>query len=1244
MSTHRSPSSAISSSSSFASPRALRSGQTEHRLGLVDVAVGRRRGRVLRNSTAVQQPGGAVVALPGVNAHQEPQRRPRRIVQMPPAKPSYLDAARERVVIFDGAFGTYMQQEGLTADDFGGPALEGCNEILVLTRPDLVTKMHEDFFKVGVDVVETATFGAFAVPLGEYDIADKTYEINLKAAQLAREVADGYGRYVAGSVGPGTKFASLGQIRFAELRDAYEEQCRGLLEGGVDLLLIETQFDLLGLKAGVVGARRAMAAMGREVPLQVQVTVELTGRMLPGTEIAAALCVIDSMRADVVGLNCATGPAEMTEHLRHLSQHSRMPISCIPNAGLPSVVDGKMHYDLTPEQLADYHHRFITELGVHVVGGCCGTTPEHLRAVVEKCANLTPKVRAPEHEPGAASIYSFTPFAQDITYLSIGERTNANGSRKFRDAMLDADWDSCVQMAREQEKEGAHVLDVCVDYVGRDGALDMDEIASRFATQATVPLVLDSTESPVLEAGLQWLGGRAILNSANLEDGEGEGTRFDRVMNLAREYGAAVICLLIDEEGQARDVEWKMRVAHRIHELATTRYGLESSDLIFDALTFPLSTGGEDLRGDGMATIEAIRRIKAELPGVSTVLGLSNVSFGLKPAARHVLNSVFLNECRAAGLDSAIVHAARIMPLNRIPDEQVQVCLDLIYDRRDEAKAYDPLQALMALFEDVETTATVKEDRSDWSLERRLSQRIIDGDRDGLTGDLDAALASGITALDIINDVLLEGMKVVGELFGSGQMQLPFVLQSAETMKASVAYLEPHMEKVEGAGKGSIVLATVKGDVHDIGKNLVDIILTNNGYEVHNLGIKVSITEMIDKALEVKADAIGMSGLLVKSTLIMRDNLEELNSRGLSEIPILLGGAALTRSYVERDLRDVYEGRLFYGKDAFEGLNVMDRLGAVRRGTTEDDPDWGRVPSESRVPSRASLGLTESADSAAVAVPARSPEVEDDNEIFVPPFTGSRVAKGLAIDDIAAYVNETALFRNQWGYRPEDGEDDAAFKERIRPVLREELAKAKAGDLLQPAVVYGYFPASGDGNDLVIWEDESRDRELARLSFPRQSKAPFLCISDFVRPIETSEVDYVAFHIVTMGPAVSEATAKLFADDRYNEYLHLHGLGVEMAEALAEYWHHRIREEWGFADEDGPSLAGLFRQQYRGGRYSWGYPACPDLEDNTKVLELLDGERIGLVCSEETGYQYQPEQTTSAIILHHPKAKYFVAR
>ncbi|MHB8672020.1 MAG: homocysteine S-methyltransferase family protein, partial [Acidimicrobiales bacterium] len=710
---------------------------------------------------------------------------------------------RERVVIFDGATGTNLQLRELSAEDFGGAALEGCNEILVATRPDVVADLHASFLDVGVDVVETDTFGAFSTVLAEYDLAERAHELNLTAARLAREVASGYStsdrpRWVAGSMGPGTKFPSLGQIRYAELREVYEVQAAGLLEGGVDLFIVETVFDLLQAKAAIAGCRRAMAAAGREVPVQVQVTIELTGRMLPGTEIGAALSALGALRPDVLGLNCATGPAEMGEHLRHLSQHSPFPISCIPNAGLPSVVEGRMHYDLTPAQLADYHARFVSELGVSVVGGCCGTTPDHLKAVVERCASLTPAERAPVLEPGAASIYTAVPFAQETSFLVVGERTNANGSRAFRDAMLRTDWDACTAMAREQIKEGAHVLDVCVDYVGRDGAADMDELARRFATQASVPLVLDSTEPAVMEAGLAWIGGRAVLNSANLEDGFAPGSRLDRVFRLAGEYGAAVICLLIDEEGQARDVEWKLRVAHRIHDLATGSYGLQPSDLIFDALTFPLSTGGDDLRGDGMATIEAIRRIKAELPGVFTVLGVSNVSFGLKPVVRHVLNSVFLHECVEAGLDAAIVHAARIMPLNRIDEEHRQICLDLIHDRR--RPGYDPLQALLAAFAEVTEEAVEREDRSGWPVDERLKHRIIDGDRDGMEADLDVALGEGRPALDIVNDVLLEGMKVVGELFASGEMQLPFVLQSAEAMKAAVAHLEPHMEKVEGGG------------------------------------------------------------------------------------------------------------------------------------------------------------------------------------------------------------------------------------------------------------------------------------------------------------------------------------------------------------------------------------------------------------------------------------------------------------
>ncbi len=861
------------------------------------------------------------------------------------AEHPFLAALQERVLVFDGAFGTWMQGHDLGPDDFGGEALDGCNEMLVLTRPDLVTQMHESFFAVGVDAVETATFGAFPLVLKEYDIADKTLEINRRAAEMAREVASSFStpdrpRFVIGSMGPGTRLPSLGQIPYEELRAGYELQVDGLIAGGTDVLLIETVYDLLQAKAAINGARAAMRSAGVLLPIMVQVTVETTGRMLVGSEIGAALTALEAMQPDVIGMNCATGPAEMTEHLRYLSQHARTFISSLPNAGLPSVVDGHTHYDLTPDALAEAHERFVGEFGVNIVGGCCGTTPEHLRQVVDRLGEARPPiVRTPEHEPGCSSIYSHVPFHQELAYLAVGERTNANGSRKFRDAMLEADWDTCVQMAREQVKEGAHVLDVCVDYVGRDGTLDMDEVAGRFATQASLPLVFDSTEPQVVEAGLRHHGGKAILNSANLEEGEGEGKRMDRVFKLAREYGAAVICLTIDEEGQARTAEWKLRVAKRIYDLAVDKYGIEPTDLIFDALTFPLSTGDDDLRRDAMETIEAIKRIKTELPGASTILGLSNVSFGLKPVARHVLNSVFLHECREAGLDAAIVHAARIVPLNRVDERQREVALDLIYDRRRDD--YDPLTEFMGLFDGVEAGAIEKEDRSGWPIEERLKHRIIDGDRDELEAALDEQLTTR-PPLEIVNDVLLEGMKVVGELFATGEMQLPFVLQSAETMKAAVAYLEPMMEKADAAGKGTVVLATVKGDVHDIGKNLVDIILTNNGYLVYNLGIKIAITEMIEKALEVNADAIGMSGLLVKSTIIMRENLEELNTRGLADrVPVLLGGAALTRNYVERDLREVYDGRVFYGKDAFEGLRTMDALMAGKK-SGELDPAFGR--------------------------------------------------------------------------------------------------------------------------------------------------------------------------------------------------------------------------------------------------------------------------------------------------------------
>ena len=1156
---------------------------------------------------------------------------------------SYLDAVRSRVVVYDGATGTNIQLRELGPEDFGGAHMEGCNEILVETRPDVIADLHKSFFDVGVDVVETNSFGSLPWVLAEYGIAEKAYDLSLASARIAREVADGYGpdKWVAGSLGPGTKLASLGWIRFNEMRDGYELAAKGLLDGGVDVLVIETVQDLLQAKASVIACRRAMAAAGREVPIQVQFTIELTGRMLPGSEIGAALTAIDALKPDVIGLNCATGPHEMSEHLRYLSQHSRMPISCLPNAGLPSVVDGKMHYDLTPDQLAEHHARFITEFGVSVVGGCCGNTPAHLQAVVDRCADLTPAARTPDVEPGVASIYSHVPYDQSPSFLVVGERTNANGSKKFREAMLADDWETCVAMAKEQVREGAHVLDVCVDYTGENGVEDMDAIASRFCTQATLPLMLDSTEPEVIETGLQWIGGKAILNSVNLEDGDAPGTRLDRFLRLAGEYGAAVVATCIDEEGQARTAAWKFRAAKSIYDLAVDRYGIDPTDLFFDPLALPLSTGMEESRRDGIETIEGIRLIKEGLPGARTILGLSNVSFGLTPAARHVLNSVFLHECQQAGLDAAIVHAARIMPLNKIDPEAVETCLDLIYDRRSDG--YDPLQKLLALFEGVSANAVVKEDRSDWTVERRLSQRIIDGDRDGLEADLDEALGNGTSALDIVNETLLGGMKVVGDLFGSGQMQLPFVLQSAETMKAAVAYLEPHMPKADQGGKGRLVLATVKGDVHDIGKNLVDIIFTNNGYEVHNIGIKVTIADMVAKAQEVKADAIGMSGLLVKSTLIMRENLLELNERGLAaDVPVLLGGAALTRTYVERDLRQVYEGRLFYGKDAFEGLHTMDRLMELKRsGGLADDTAFGIELGGRNLPPRKSQ---QDAAAEAVDVPARSPEVADDNEVYTPPFLGTQVVKGVAIDDIAAYLNETALFRNQWGFRPEGGESDVEFKARIRPLLREKLEEAKASGVFVPSVVYGYFAANADGDDVVLWTDESRAEELARFSFPRQKQAPFLCIADFFKSVASGEKDYAAFHIVTMGARASEEAQKLFKEDRYQEYLFLHGLGVELAEALAELWHRRIREEMGFADQDGPTLAGLFRQQYRGGRYSWGYPACPDLEDNAVVAALLGAQRIGVECSEETSFQYQPEQTTSAVVCHHPQAKYFIAR
>ncbi|GMQ97737.1 MAG: methionine synthase [Acidimicrobiia bacterium] len=1139
----------------------------------------------------------------------------------------YLDAASSRVIVFDGATGTWLQGQSLTADDFGGPDLEGCNEILNVTRPDVIEGLHRVYLEVGADIVETNTFGAFGTPLAEYGLEDRAYEIAASGATIARSVADEYeGRFVAGSIGPGTKFPTLGQIRYADLRDQFEIEASGLIDGGVDLILIETQFDLLSVKAAVNGARRAMRSSGRQVPIQAQVTIELTGRMLPGTEIGAAVTVMESLGVDVMGLNCATGPEEMYEAVRYLTGSASTPISIIPNAGLPSVVDGEMHYDLEPDDMTQHLKAFVEEFGVSVVGGCCGTTPEYITKIIETVRPAQPAPRQSSLVAGVTSTYATVPFEQDTSFLIIGERTNANGSKAFRDAMLAGDIDASVAIGEDQVAEGAHLVDLCVDYVGRDGVSDIDVLAQRFATDVTAPVVIDSTEPEVMQAALERIGGRSVLNSANLEDGEEAGSRLDRVFSLASEHGSAVICLLIDERGQARDVEWKMEVAHRLYDIATTRYGLAPSDLLFDALTFPLSTGDDDLRRDAMETMEAIRRIKAELPGVHTVLGVSNVSFGLRPPARRVLNSVFLHECLEAGLDAAIIHAGKITPLSQIDDEDRKVCLDLIYDRRSEG--YDPLETLLETFATATEVSSRKDPLDGLELDERLEKRIITGNAVGLEDDLDEALTTR-PAIEIINDSLLAGMKTVGELFGAGEMQLPFVLRSAQTMKAAVKYLEPHLEKADAADRGSIVLATVSGDVHDIGKNLVDIILSNNGYRVHNLGIKVSISQMIEAFEEHDADAIGMSGLLVKSTLIMRDNLDELSRRGLGEVPVLLGGAALTRKYVESDLAARYEGPLVYGKDAFAGLAAMQWI------TGDGDPPT--------TPKRFIPHVTPR-EQPSTQPPLRAPSVSNAETIPEPPFFGSRVVKGIELDDVARYLNTTALLRNQWQYRPQDGEDDASFKERLTPQIRRELASARANDLLQPHVVYGYFPANSDGDDVVVWTDTDRTEERARFSFPRQNADPWLCIADYFRPLDSDEVDVVGFHIVSMGPAISERTAELFAEDRYEEYLMLHGIGVEMTEALAEYWHARMRGELGIGSADDPTIRGLFRQRYQGGRYSWGYPACPNLEDNLTVADLLEAERIGVVVGPDTGYQYQPEQTTSAIICHHAQAKYFIAR
>ena len=1194
----------------------------------------------------------------------------------------FLAAMRRRVLIGDGAMGTQLQDVELDLDeDFLG--LEGCNEILNDTRPDVLGDIHRRYFEAGADLVETNTFGCNLPNLADYDIADRIEELAYKGTKIAREVADEMGpsedgtpRFVVGSIGPGTKLPSLGHAPYQDLRDAYVECALGMVKAGADALLIETCQDLLQVKAAVLGAKMAFEQLGTAIPIIVHVTVETTGTMLMGSEIGAALTALEPLGIDMIGMNCATGPDEMNEHLRYLSQNTTLPVSVMPNAGLPVLGANGAEYPLQAPELGIALRGFVQEHGLSMVGGCCGTTPEHISAVRDAVLggnDFEPAVQAerhPQHNNDVASLYQSMPLTQETGITMIGERTNANGSKAFREAMLAGDLEKCLEIAKDQVRDGAHLVDLCIDYVGRDGVEDMAQLAALMATNSTLPVMIDSTEPDVIRTGLEHLGGRSAVNSVNFEDGDGPDSRYQRIMRLVKEHGAAVVALTIDEEGQARTADKKVEIAERLIEDITGSWGVLEEDIIVDCLTFPISTGQEETRRDGIETINAIRELKRRHPKIHTTLGLSNISFGLNPAARQVLNSVFLNECVEAGLDTAIAHSSKIVPMNRIDDEQREVALDMVYDRRREG--YDPLQTFMQLFEGV-SAASAKDERAEklaaMPLLERLAQRIIDGDRNGLTDDLDEAMKEK-DPVAIINQDLLAGMKTVGDLFGSGQMQLPFVLQSAETMKAAVAHLEPHMEaQADGSSnsKGKMVIATVKGDVHDIGKNLVDIILSNNGYEVVNIGIKQPISNILDAADEHNADVIGMSGLLVKSTVVMKENLQEMNRLGKSHIPVMLGGAALTRPYVEDDLSEVYEGDVYYSKDAFEALSTLDVVMASLRGEhTEESAAAVEKREKRRARRERSKAIAEKRKSEAepVDVPERS-DVAADVPVATPPFWGSRIVKGISLQDYLPTLDERALFRGQWGLQGTRGAEGPTYKELVetegRPRLRALLDTLKArGVLDHAAVVYGYFPAVSEGDTVHVLptpqpgeQPDPSAEPVMSFTFPRQQRGRFLNIADFIRSrelaVKKGQVDVLPFQLVTMGNPIAEYANELFAKDAYREYLEVHGVGVQLTEALAEYWHARVRAELVLDEgdakgqkvsaEDSDNTEEFFDLKYRGARFSFGYGSCPDMEDRIKLVKLLEPERIGVELSEEL--QLHPEQSTDAFVLYHPEAKYF---
>ena len=1200
-----------------------------------------------------------------------------------------LHSAEHPVLVFDGATGTSLQQMDLSAEDFGGAALEGCNENLVFTRPDAVQAVHRLFLDAGCDVIETDTFGAASTVLAEYDLQDQAFAINQRAAELAREMAEAYStpekpRFVAGSMGPTTKLPTLGHIDFDELRDAFAEQAEGLIAGDVDLFIVETCQDVLQIKAALQGIEQAFAKTGQRRPLMVSVTMETTGTMLVGSDIAAVVAILEPFPIDVLGLNCATGPEQMKEHVRYLSEHSPFVVSCIPNAGLPENIGGVAHYRLTPVEMKMQLMHFVEDLGVQVIGGCCGTTPAHIAALAELAAELKPaprRVRTPElrqnpkdprpalaYEPSASSIYGTTPYLQDNSFLIIGERLNASGSKKVRDLLAEEDWDGLVAVARGQVKENAHVLDVNVDYVGRDGERDMKQLVSRLVTNVNLPLMLDSTEWQKMEAGLKVAGGKCILNSTNYEDGD---ERFFKVLELARTYGAAVVVGTIDEEGMARTAERKFAIAQRAYRDAL-EFGIPAHEIFYDPLALPISTGIEEDRENGLATVEAIRLIRQNLPGVHVVLGVSNVSFGLSPAARIVLNSVFLHDCCEAGMDAAIVSPAKILPLVKISEEHQQVCRDLIHDKRrfdNGVCVYDPLTELTKLFEGV----SAKEARasgpqlSDLPIEERLKQHIIDGERIGLEDALKIALER-YQPLAIINTFLLDGMKVVGELFGAGQMQLPFVLQSAETMKSAVAFLEPLMDKVEGesSAKAKFLIATVKGDVHDIGKNLVDIILTNNGYEVINLGIKQPVEAIIEAQQQHNADCIAMSGLLVKSTAFMKDNLEAFNAAGI-DVPVILGGAALTPRFVNKDCREVYRGQVIYGRDAFADLRFMDAFVAARdadqwdngRGFLAGAPEGlGLEPATDDTaapPTASAANAAPEAEAAASTDPATAAPANDHRSDAVPeepalspPFWGSRVLTEaeIPLEQVFAYLDRNALFAGQWQLRKAQGQSreeyDAMLAEKAEPVLQQWMTRCLEQQLLTPRVAYGYFPCGREGNNVVVFDPDQRSRELGRFALPRQRSGNRYCIADFYQDLAGGQpTDVLPMQAVTMGERATSFAQELFKGDQYSDYLYFHGLGVQMAEALAEWVHAQIRGELGFGDPAGMPLRDVLAQRYRGSRYSFGYPACPNVADSRQQLAWLQTDRIGLSMDESD--QLEPEQSTTALVALHSQARYFAA-